>query len=226
MLNAMIESYKDTDWKLEDLPEIGGRGLYKRVRGSQNMIDAFLCYLAAPALACADAYRPEEILKAYPDFKAMFKAAVIKEFEAQKADGRYNPGFGGLFSDGADGARKNIWNATFPVLPVATYRTQVGSPKFNAAVALGWAPFLGRYACAADVQDIMEDGRLDNPPTGVKWGHGLRYGRDLDTDFSKGEFIDQYPDRLGRYNEYGADLEALRAKDAIMKSAYFFFRRK
>ena len=225
-MNFLLESYRDTDWKLEDLASIGGRGIYKRAVGSQDVVDPCACYLATAAFACADAFHPSVILAKYPDFKAMFKAALLAEFARHKEDGRFIPGFGGSFSDGVDGGRKGVWNATFPELPVASFITPILSDKFKLAVSLGWAPFVGAYASRETYADIIEDGKLDKAPTGSRWGHALRFGRDMDGAWPKEEFMDNYPKVLGKFNEYGVDLQDYKNQGGTMKCGYFFFPKK
>ena len=225
-MNFLLESYRDSDWKLEDLASIGGRGLYKRTRASQDVVDSCACYIVAAAMACADAFSPSVILSEYPDFKVLFKEALLAEFARHKADGRFKPGFGGSFADGMDGARKNVWNATFPKLPVASYITPILSDKFNFAVSLGWAPFIGIYASKDAYADITKDGSLDDVPSGTKYGHAVRYGHDMDGDWNRMEIIDNYPAKLGRFNEYAVDLSRYKNAGGTMKCGYFVFPKK
>lgn len=222
--NGLIESYKDTDWSLDTITEIPQRGLHTRAVASQDVLDICACFFVAPFCAAVDCFAPAKIRELYPDFKTRVKLAMKEGWDNLAKDGKFTPGYGGYFVDGVDYARK-VWNKYFPELQVSSFITPVGSDKFNLAVGLYWAPVIGIYANSSAYLDIIEDNDLDNVPTGCKYGHCVRYGKDI-PNASRMEIIDNYPSKMGVNNEYGIDLLEYKANGGVMNMSYFFFPKK
>ncbi len=222
--NGLIESYKDSDWSLDTIAELPGRGLHTRAVASQDVLDSCSCFYVAPFCAAVDCFAPAKIRELYPDFKTKVKAAMKEGWDNLIRDGKFTPGFGGLFTDGVDEARRT-WNKWFPELHVSSFITKVGSDKFNLAVGLYWAPAIGIKANSSAYLDIIEDNELDTVPNGEKYGHCVRYGKDIPSA-SRVEIIDNYPSKMGVNNEYGIDLEEYKLNGGVMNYAYFFFPKK
>ena len=221
MITGAKELYKDSDWSLETIKELKPRGLYARTAASQDVIDRCSCFYIAPFCAIVDCFSPARLKELYPDYREKIKTAMKEGWDKLVADGKFTPGSGGAFVDGVDYSR-NAWNAAFPELKVSSYRTGILSDKFNLAVGLYWAPIIGIYANESSYADIVSDDSLDNAPTGDRYGHCVRYGKDM-IIMSRKEVIDNYPKSLGKYNEYSIDLERYSGAGGTMSSAYFFF---
>lgn len=132
------------------------------VQYNQNEIDKCSCFLLSFVGAASDqtGYR-------------FSKADISEMFQALKDEGKFIPGVGGRFADGADAVRR-WWNSKNPLRPMTTFRMEYGTSGFASAVVAGYSVVTGISVDQEFVKDSQDDGKVNGVSFEKKWNHAVR----------------------------------------------------